>query len=48
MNEYIESTYGDHLAEVYDQWFGPIEDAAIDRLVELGRGGRALELGIGN
>ncbi len=47
MNEYIASTYGDHLADVYDQWFGPIEDAAIDRLVELARGGRVLELGIG-
>src|SRR5262245_22477514 len=47
MNEYIESTYGDHLAEVYDQWFAAYEDAAIDMLAELARGGRALELGIG-
>lgn len=47
MNEYIASTYGDHLADVYDQWFGLVEDAAIDRLAELSQGGRALELGIG-
>lgn len=47
MNEYIASTYGDHLADVYDQWFGVVEDAAIDRLAELAQAGRALELGIG-
>jgi SAM-dependent methyltransferase len=47
MNEYIESTYGDQLADVYDQWFAAIEDAAIDRLAELSKGGRVLELGIG-
>lgn len=47
MKEYIDSTYGDHLADVYDEWFGPVEDAAIDRLAELAQGGRALELGIG-
>jgi SAM-dependent methyltransferase len=47
MKDYVESTYGDHLAEVYDQWFGAYEDAAIEVLAELARGGRALELGIG-
>jgi len=47
MEEYIASTYGDHLADVYDQWFAPAEEAAIDRLAELAQGGRALELGIG-
>jgi SAM-dependent methyltransferase len=47
MNEYIASTYGDHLADVYDEWFDTVDDAAIDRLAELGKGGRALELGIG-
>jgi SAM-dependent methyltransferase len=47
MKEYIASTYGDHLADVYDQWFGSVEDAAIDRLSELAKGGRALELGVG-
>ena len=47
MKEYIASTYGDHLADVYDQWFGPVEEAAIDMLAELAQSGRALELGIG-
>lgn len=47
MKEYIESTYGDRLADVYDEWFGPVEDGLIDRLVELAEGGRALEMGIG-
>jgi len=47
MNEYIASTYGDHLADAYDEWFASYEDAAIDVLVELAQGGRALELGIG-
>lgn len=47
MKDYIASTYGDHLADVYDQWFGAVEDAAIEVLAELARGGRALELGIG-
>jgi SAM-dependent methyltransferase len=47
MKEYIASTYGDHLAEVYDEWFGTVEDATIDVLAELAHGGRALELGIG-
>ena len=47
MNEYIASTYGDELADAYDEWFGNYEEAAIDVLEELARGGRALELGIG-
>jgi SAM-dependent methyltransferase len=47
MSEYIASTYGDHLADVYDEWFGDVDEAAIDRLAELAEDGRALELGIG-
>lgn len=47
MNEYIASTYGDQLADVYDEWFDTVDEAAIDRLAELAEGGRALELGIG-
>ena len=47
MEENIATTYGDHLADVYDQWFGSYEDAAIETLAELARGGPALELGIG-
>jgi len=47
MNEHIASTYGDRLADVYDEWFDTVDEAAIDRLAELSEGGRALELGIG-
>ena len=47
MSEYIASTYGDHLADVYDEWFDTVDEAAIDRLAELAGGGRVLELGIG-
>jgi len=47
MDEYIATTYGDHLAEVYDQWYGAYEEAAIETLATLAQAGRALELGIG-
>jgi SAM-dependent methyltransferase len=47
VDEYIAATYGEHLADVYDQWFGAYEEAAIERLTELAQGGPALELGIG-
>lgn len=47
MDENTARTYSEHLAEVYDQWFGTYEAAAIDLLAELAQGGRALELGIG-
>jgi SAM-dependent methyltransferase len=47
MNEYIASTYGDHIADAYDELVASYEDAAIDILADLAGGGRALELGIG-
>ena len=47
MNEYIASTYGDHIADAYDELVSSCEDTAIDVLAELAGGGRALELGIG-
>jgi len=46
-DKYTEETYGEHVAEIYDDWYQGYEEAAIDRLVELSNGGRALELGIG-
>lgn len=39
--------YNQRCADVYDQWFGYFDDAAVDVLEELAGGGRALELGIG-
>jgi len=47
MDEYISTTYGDRVAEIYDEWYGDFEVEAIDTLAELAGGGRALELGIG-
>ncbi len=49
MEDYKASTYGDRIAEVYDDWYTSRMDpeAAIDLLAELAGDGRALELGIG-
>ena len=47
MDENIATTYGDHLAEVYDHWFDSCEEGTIELLAELAQGGPALELGIG-
>jgi len=43
-----DRTYNEACAEVYDQWFGTYEEAAIDLLAELAGSGRTLELGIGS
>jgi predicted TPR repeat methyltransferase len=43
-----DRTYDEACAEVYDQWFGSCEEAAVDRLAELAGAGRVLELGIGS
>jgi SAM-dependent methyltransferase len=47
MNPYDASTYGERIAEIYDDWHTSFEEAAITTLAELAAGGRALELGIG-
>jgi SAM-dependent methyltransferase len=49
MEPYGPSTYGDRIAEVYDEWYAPRMDPtdAVDLLAELAGEGRALELGIG-
>jgi SAM-dependent methyltransferase len=39
--------YNQRCADVYDQWFGYFDEAAVDVLAGLAAGGRALELGIG-
>jgi SAM-dependent methyltransferase len=46
---YDASTYGDRIAEVYDDWYSARMDpsSAVELLAELADGGRALELGIG-
>ena len=48
MNEYTSSTYGDRIAAVYDEFYGPANVAErVDVLADLASGGTALELGIG-
>jgi SAM-dependent methyltransferase len=49
MDGYGPSTYGDRIAEVYDDWYGTRLDPteAVDFLASFARGGRVLELGIG-
>jgi SAM-dependent methyltransferase len=44
---YDAATYGERIAEVYDNTYSGYQEAAIALLSELGHGGRALELGIG-
>jgi SAM-dependent methyltransferase len=47
MDEPAFQTYGEPLAEVYDQWFTAHDPATVEVLAELARGGRVLEMGIG-
>jgi SAM-dependent methyltransferase len=48
MEGYEAATYGDRIAEVYDQWYGGgDDDGCVERLAELAGAGPALELGIG-
>jgi SAM-dependent methyltransferase len=48
MDHFGPETYGDRVADVYDDWYKPLDTAAeVALLAELARGGSALELGIG-
>jgi len=48
MDHFGPETYGERVADVYDDWYKPVDTAAeVALLAELARGGRALELGIG-
>jgi SAM-dependent methyltransferase len=48
MSDYKPSTYGDKLAEVYDDWYSGLESsAAVECLAKLAGSGPVLELGIG-
>ena len=48
MTEYSASTYGDRIADVYDEFYSPVDvSERVDILAELATEGRALELGIG-
>src|SRR5262245_41728099 len=51
MTDYGLETYGDRVADVYDEWYrlppGTVPADELDLLTELVGSGRALELGIG-
>src|SRR5262245_1484911 len=49
MEGYTERTYGDEIAEVYDELYArrPGGDEAVDLLADVAGGGAVLELGIG-
>ena len=49
MEGYDEATYGDRIADVYDDWYGEITDTAacVDGLRRLAGDGPVLELGVG-
>ena len=52
MEEFLESTYGDRIAEVYDEMYAHLGSPErvvpmVDMLAELAKSGPALELGIG-
>jgi SAM-dependent methyltransferase len=46
-NKYSDETYGERVADIYDEWYHAYDEAAVDRLSELAGRGRELELGIG-
>jgi SAM-dependent methyltransferase len=46
-DEYIEETYGERIAGIYDELYAGYDEAAIDCLHRLAGSGPALELGIG-
>ena len=48
MNEdYTDSTYGDYIAEIYDEWYPEAPSEMVEALKNLAGAGPALELGIG-
>jgi SAM-dependent methyltransferase len=47
MSTYDTATYGERIAEIYDQLHTSYEEAAISTLTQLAGSGRVLELGIG-
>ena len=47
MEKFEITTYGERIAEVYDEFYKEVDQNAIDLLYKFAEGGRALELGIG-
>ncbi len=47
MEKYRPETYGEKIADVYDDWYSSPDESSITLLSDLAQGGRVLELGIG-
>jgi Methyltransferase domain len=47
MSNYLDETYGERVADVYDEWFPDCDPDAVAFLAQQAQGGNALELGIG-
>ena len=47
MSDYTDETYGELIADVYDDWYGEVDPQMVEMLSRLAGGGCALELGIG-
>lgn len=47
MSDYSDETYGERVADVYDEWFPDCDPNAVAFLAQLAQNGTALELGIG-
>lgn len=47
MTDYSDETYGERVADVYDDWFPSHDPDAVEFLTTLATNGKALELGIG-
>jgi SAM-dependent methyltransferase len=47
MMNYDDSTYGEQIAEIYDEFYPDYDPASIELLADLAGGGPVLELGIG-
>ena len=49
MEDFDAATYGERIADVYDDWYGEMSDvgAAVERVAALAAGGPVLELGVG-
>lgn len=47
MSDYADETYGELIADVYDDWYREVDPQMLEMLARLAGGGCALELGIG-
>ncbi len=47
MDEYSDKTYGDRIAEIYDDLYPTVDEKTLEVLADLAHKGRVLELGIG-